>query len=79
MKTTKLSMNDSSHAVRLPKECRSPEKEADLQKLESSNYTPPKNLAWETFLSGVNGFTDDYFDAVKENHDSEIPSERELL
>ena len=79
MKTTKLSMNDRSQAVRLPKECRFPEKEAYFQKLESSNHTLPKNLSWETFLSGVNGFTTDYFNAVTENHNSDIPSERELL
>jgi len=79
MKTAKLFMNGGSQAVRLPKECRFAENEVYIQKVGSCILITPKNLSWETFLSGVNGFTDDYFDAVQENHDSELPSERELL
>jgi antitoxin VapB len=38
----------------------------------------PKEKAWETFLEGVNEFTDDYFTALESGRD-EIPSAREVI
>ena len=38
----------------------------------------PKEKAWETFMEGVNGFTDDYFKAM-DNRKDEIQAEREML
>ena len=39
----------------------------------------PKDKAWETFLEGINDFTDDYFDALQSRHDNEYQEERESL
>lgn len=36
----------------------------------------PKEAAWQTFLNGLNGFTDDFFETGRE---PSIPTERETL
>lgn len=36
----------------------------------------PKENAWQIFMSGVNGFTDDYF---VEGREPEVPTTRETL
>lgn len=36
----------------------------------------PKENAWQIFMSGVNGFTDDYF---AEGREPEVPTARETL
>ena len=79
MLTAKLFANGSSQAVRLPKEVRFSGTEVYVQKIGSSLMLVPKNKAWETFLEGINGFTDDYFDALQSRHDNEYQEERESL
>ena len=64
MLTAKLFTNGSSQAVRLPKEIRFNGSEVYAQKLGDSVILVPKDKAWETFMEGINGFTDDYFAAV---------------
>lgn len=34
---------------------------------------------YETFIEGVNGFTDDYFTALESRDNNDIPPERETL
>lgn len=79
MMTAKLFTNGSSQAVRLPKEFRFIGNEVYAQKVGDSVILVPKDKAWETFMEGINSFTDDYFAAVELRHNNEIQSERETL
>lgn len=79
MLTAKLFTNGSSQAVRLPKEFRFIGNEVYAQKVGDSVILVPKDKAWETFMEGINGFTDDYFAAVELRHNNEIQSERKTL
>ena len=77
MMTAKLFMNGSSQAVRLPKECRLTGDEVYTQKIGNAILLVPKDKAWETFVEGVNEFTDDYFDALDSREETSSP--REML
>ena len=66
MLTAKLFTNGSSQAVRLPKEFRFNGTEVYVQKVGSSLMLVPKDKAWETFLEGINEFSDDYLKKVEE-------------
>lgn len=79
MQTAKLFINGSSQAVRLPKEFRFMGNEVYAQKVGETVILVPKDKVWETFIEGIKGFTDDYFEAVETRHDDEIQSERETL
>lgn len=79
MLTAKLFTNGSSQAVRLPKEFRFTGNEVYAQKIGESVILVPKSKAWETFIEGINGFTDDYFNTLENRRNDEIPSEREIL
>lgn len=61
MKTAKLFVNGQSQAVRLPKEYRFSGNEVYIQKVGNAVMLFPKERAWETFLNGLNSFTDDFF------------------
>ena len=60
MKTAKLFVNGSSQAVRLPKEFRFSGDEVYIKKVGSTVMLIPKDRLWETFLEGLNGFSDDF-------------------
>ena len=60
METAKLFMNGRSQAVRLPKEFNFPGTDVFIQKIGGSVILFPKDRVWETFLNGLNGFTDDF-------------------
>ena len=77
MYTAKLFTNGNSQAVRLPKECRFAGTEVYASKIGDAIMLVPQNKAWETFIEGLDEFTDDYFEAIKNRQ--EIPSEREVL
>ena len=79
MLTAKLFTNGSSQAVRLPKEFRFTGNEVYAQKIGESVILVPKSKAWETFMEGINGFTEDYFHALENRRKDEISSEREIL
>ena len=79
LQTAKLFTNGSSQAVRLPKEFRFQGTEVYVQKVGGCLLISPKDRAWETFMEGVSGFTDDYFEAIESNRAKYIPSEREAL
>jgi antitoxin VapB len=79
MQIAKIFSNGSSQAVRLPKEYRFCGSEVYVRKIGNAVMLFPKDKEWETFLEGINGFTDDYFEAVESHRNCEIPSERESL
>ena len=60
MQTAKLFVNGRSQAVRLPKEFNFKGTDVFIQKVGDSVILFPKDRTWETFLNGLNGFTDDY-------------------
>ena len=60
METAKLFKNGQSQAVRLPKECRFEDEEVYVKKIGRTVMLFPKNQVFETFLEGLNGFTDDF-------------------
>ena len=78
MLTAKLFINGSSQAVRLPKEYRFAGTEVYAQKIGDTVMLVPKDKAWETFMEGINGFTDDYIEIMEKRID-EAPAERESL
>lgn len=79
MQIAKLFTNGSSQAVRLPKDFRFVGSEVYAQKIGESVILVPKNKAWETFMEGIKGFTDDFFEVMESRYEDEIQSERELL
>lgn len=78
MFTAKLFVNGSSQAVRLPKEYRFAGTEVYVQKIGDTVMLVPKEKAWETFLEGINNFTDDYIQ-IMERRSDDVPDEREKL
>ncbi len=60
METAKLFCNGKSQAVRLPKDYRFSGDEVYIKKVGNSVFLYPKDKAWETFMEGINGFTDDF-------------------
>jgi antitoxin VapB len=60
MQTGKLFVNGRSQAVRLPKEFNFSGTDVFIQKVGDSVILFPKDRAWETFLNGLHGFTDDF-------------------
>lgn len=74
METAKLFVNGQSQAVRLPKEYRFLGNEVFVQKVGNAVMLFPKDQAWETFLNGLNSFTDDFF-ADGRNQGVEAPRE----
>lgn len=78
MLTAKLFVNGSSQAVRLPKEYRFVGTEVYAQKIGDTVMLVPKEKVWETFLEGINSFTDDYIQ-IMESRSDDVPDEREIL
>lgn len=76
METAKIFENGRSQAVRLPKKFRFAGDEVVVQRLGHAVMLVPKEAAWETFLDGLNGFTEDIFEDGREQ---EIPTARESL
>ena len=60
METAKLFQNGRSQAVRLPKNYNFTGKDVFIQKVGETVILFPKGKVWETFLEGLNGFTDDF-------------------
>lgn len=76
METAKLFENGRSQAVRLPKKFRFEGDEVVVQRLGQAVMLIPKEAAWQTFLDGLTGFTDDFF---QDGRESEAPTVRESL
>lgn len=76
METAKIFENGRSQAVRLPKQYRFSGEEVFIQRVGRAVVLLPKEAVWQTFLSGLNGFTDDFF---RDGREPEIPTQREML
>lgn len=76
MDTAKVFENGRSQAVRLPKRFRLTGEEVFVQRVGQAVVLLPKEAAWQTFLSGLNEFTDDFFENGREQG---VPTERETL
>ncbi|KPU43321.1 SpoVT / AbrB like domain protein [Oxobacter pfennigii] len=75
METAKLFINGKSQAVRLPKDYRFSGNEVYIKKVGNAVMMFPKDYAWETFLNGLNNFTDDLFEEGR-NQDAQEPREK---
>ena len=62
METAKIFMNGRSEAVRLPKDCRFEAKEVFIKKIGDIVMLVPKKKVWDVFLTGLQGFSDDFMD-----------------
>ncbi|HQV69701.1 MAG TPA: type II toxin-antitoxin system VapB family antitoxin [Thermoflexales bacterium] len=60
MQTAKLFQNGRSQAVRLPKEFQFAGSDVIIRKVGEGVMLFPKTKAWETFLNGLNSFSDDF-------------------
>ncbi|PKA06406.1 type II toxin-antitoxin system antitoxin VapB [Leptospira harrisiae] len=75
MQTAKIFINGRSQAVRIPKEFQFKGDEVFIQKLGDAVILVPKNKAWNAFLDGLNGFSEDFMkDGRNELPDSERDS-----
>ncbi len=75
MEVAKIFENGRSQAVRLPKQSRFSGGEVFVQKLGGAVLLVPKEAAWQTFLNGLNSFTDDFFE---DGRITEMPTERDF-
>ena len=76
METAKIFENGRSQAVRLPKQFRFDVDEVVVQKLGEAVILVPKEALWQTFMDGLDGFTDDIFE---DGRDQGTQGERESL
>ena len=76
METAKIFETGRSQAVRLPKKFRFNADEVVIQQLGDAVLLVPKESLWQTFLDGLNGFTDDVFENEREQG---LQEERESL
>jgi antitoxin VapB len=60
MQTARLFINGRSQAVRLPKEYQFNGENVYIQKVGEAVILVPVDKDWETFLHGLNGFSDDF-------------------
>ncbi|MCG6170105.1 antitoxin [Leptospira sp. FAT2] len=71
MQTAKLFINGRSQAVRLPKEFQFTGDDVLIQKVGEAVILVPKNKAWNVFLEGLNGFSDDFLEEGREQPKSD--------
>jgi len=76
METAKIFMSGNSQAVRLPKEYRFPGNEVGVRKVGNTVVLFPKDQAWDTFLEGLNGFTEDF---MADGREQQLQQAREAL
>ena len=76
METAKVFENGRSQAVRLPKKYRFNSDEVYIQQLGDAVLLIPKESLRQTFLDGLNSFTDDIFEDGRQQGD---PAAREAL
>lgn len=73
MQTAKIFQNGRSQAVRLPKEFQFTGEDVYIQKHGKAVLLVPHEKAWEVFLEGLCGFSDDF---MKEGRDQGKNQER---
>ena len=76
MQTARLFVNGRSQAVRLPKEFQFKGESVYIQKVGDAVILVPFDKAWETFLHGLNSFSDDF---MSEGRLQELEQRREEL
>jgi len=76
MQTARLFTNGRSQAVRLPKEYQFKGESVYIQKVGDAVILIPFDKAWETFLHGLNSFSDDF---MSEGRLQELEQKREEL
>jgi len=76
METAKLFINGNSQAVRLPKEYRFPGNEVGIRKVGNIAILFPIDQAWETFIDGLNSFSDDF---LADGRERQLEQVRESL
>lgn len=76
MQTAKLFLNGRSQAVRLPKEFQFQGDEVFIQKHGDAVILVPHEKAWDVFMEGLNGFSEDF---MSEGRDQGQNQEREAL
>lgn len=76
MDTAKIFENGRSQAVRLPQKYRFNADEVVIQRLGDAVLLVPKESLWNTFMDGVNSFTEDIFE---NGHDQGGQEERDSL
>lgn len=76
METAKIFENGRSQAVRLPKKFRFNTDEVVVQQLGDAVILVPKEALWQTFMDGLDGFTDDIFE---DGRDQGVQKDRETL
>jgi len=76
MEMAKVFENGRSQAVRLPKKYRFNVEEVVVQQIGEAVILVPKEALWETFMDGLNSFTDDVFE---DGRDQGMQKERESL
>ena len=76
METAKIFENGRSQAVRLPKKFRFNTDEVIVQQLGDAVILVPKESLWQTFMDGLDGFTNDVFTGGR---DQGTQKERERL
>lgn len=77
METAKVFENGRSQAVRLPKKYRFTSDEVVVQRFGASLVLTPKDKIWDSFMNGINGFTDDFFEDGR--YGNTAPNERDSL
>ena len=75
MKTAKLFKNGDSQAVRLPREFRFAGSEVLIKRNGDAVVLLPKTKSWDTLLSSLDQFSDDFMD----ERDQPGPQQRESL
>ena len=76
MDTAKLFLNGRSQAVRLPKDFQFSGEEVYVKKIGNAVMLYPKDEVWETFLNGLNSFSDDVF---SDGREQDVQMSRESL
>ena len=66
METAKILNNGKSQIIQLPEKFRFIVDEVVVQQLGETIILVPKEALWQTFIEGLNGFTDDIFDGGRE-------------
>ena len=73
METAKVFESGGSQAVRIPGRFRFSGDEVLIRRIGNALLLTPKEKAWETFLEGLNSFTDDFFQDGREQEQSQKP------
>ena len=66
METAKIFDNGKGQIVQLPEKFRFTVDEVVVQQLGEAIILVPKEALWQTFMEGLNGFTDDIFNGGRE-------------